>query len=210
MRTRLLLFLVIALVIAACNGGSDSPAPTAAPGGTSSPTPNPTIIASTETPLPADAPSTSTVPPEPTATTAPNPSVGDVAGFPFATADVRAAAEGRGFGFQLLSDRPTLCTAGAVASHAYWSANLAGADSGPLLVLWVYDDPEALEEDWTVEPGSAPAPRFDCELPGGFVYWNENLVMALETWLASGFDVSIGDENPSDQPAIQGFLSLVR
>ena len=223
MRTALLLACAALVLLAACGGDSDDPNPTVAPTETASPAPNPTIITATETPTttsepttsPTTAPTgtpgaTSTAPPEPTSTTAPDPVAGDVEGFPFGTAEVRAAAEAGGFGFQLVDERPPLCERSAVEGHAFWSANLAGADSGPLLVLWVYADLDALEADWDIAPGSAPSPRFDCELPSGFVYWHENLVMALETWLASGFDVPIGDEAPREHVAIQGFLSLTR
>jgi hypothetical protein len=212
------------LLVAACGGGSDTPNPTDTPTPTASPRPNPTIINATETPGATDTPgatstaaptATSTAQPTGTATAVPTATTGpagaeDAQGFPFGTADVRAAVEARGFGFQPVEDRAPLCPTSSVEGHAFWSADLAGSDSGPVLVLWVYEDPSALRDDWIVEPGSAPAPRFDCELPFGFVYWNENLALALETWLAAGFDVPIGNERPSDHPAVQGFLSLTR
>ena len=139
-----------------------------------------------------------------------DPAASDVEGFPFSTADVRASVEARGFSFQAVTDRDPTCGDASVEVHLFWSANLAGADSGPLLALWVYADPDALTADWSVEPGSAPEPRFACALASGFVYWNENLVMTLETWLAAGFDVPIGIENPSEHAAVQGFLLLQR
>ena len=158
MRTPLLLACAALVFLAACGGDSDDPNPTVAPTETASPAPNPTIITATETPTSTGEPTgtpgtTSTAPPEPTSTTTPDPVAGDIEGFPFGTADVRAAAEARGFGFQLVGERPPLCERSAVQGHAFWSANLAGADSGPLLVLWVYADPEALAADWDVAPG---------------------------------------------------------
>jgi len=225
-KSPLILVTALLLLASSCGGGSDTPAPEDTPTATTSPRPNPTIISATETPAatgtstgsttpePTPSPSVTTTPTataQPTATGSPNPSVAtDVEGFPFGTADVRAAVEERGFGFVPVGDRAPICPASSVTGRAFWSANLAGSDSGPLLVLWVYEDPSALKLDWEVEPGSAPSPRFDCELPSGFVYWNENMVLALETWLAGGSDVPIGDERPSDHPAVQAFLLLAR
>lgn len=224
-KSPLVLATALVLLASACGGGSDVPAPADTPTATTSPRPNPTIINATETPdatgtpvsttpEPTASPSVTASPtatPQPTATGSPNaPGTTDLEGFPFGTADVRAAVEARGFGFVPVAERAPLCPASSVTGHAFWSANLAGSDSGPLFVLWVYEDPAALQLDWAVEPGSSPSPRFDCELPSGFVYWNENMVLALETWLAAGSDVPIGEERPSDHPAVQGFLSLTR
>lgn len=224
-KSPLVLATALVLLASACGGGSDVPAPADTPTATTSPRPNPTIINATETPdatgtpasttpEPTASPSVTASPtatPQPTATGSPNaPGTTDLEGFPFGTADVRAAVEARCFGFVPVAERAPLCPASSVTGHAFWSANLAGSDSGPIFVLWVYEDPAALQLDWEVEPGSSPSPRFDCELPSGFVYWNENMVLALETWLAAGSDVPIGEERPSDHPAVQGFLSLTR
>jgi hypothetical protein len=230
-----LLFTAVLVLAAACNGDSGDAVPTSVISTlTRTPTPNPTIVTATDTPAPTatstssatDTPTATPSPPPPTSTATATPAgtatpqataspsgdstAGDVEGFPFSTADIRATVEARGFSFLLLTDRGALCGGATVEVHSFWSANLAGSDSGPALAVWVYPDRDALEADWSVATGSAPEPRFGCELPTGFVYWNENLVMALDTWLAAGSEVAIGNESPSQHPAIEGFLSLLR
>ncbi len=224
-----LLFTAVLVLAAACNGGSGDAVPTSVISpSTTTPTPNPTIVTATDTPAPtgtatptatpspppptstATATPAGTATPQPTTPPSGDPTAGDVEGFPFSTVDIRAAVEARGFSFLLLTDRGALCAGAAVEVHSFWSANLAGSDSGPALAVWVYPDRDALEADWSVAPGSAPEPRFGCDLPTGFVYWNENLVMALDTWLAAGSEVPIGNESPSQHPSVEGFLSLLR
>lgn len=215
--------LALSLVLAiACDGGSGTPTATPEASATELPTPQGTIVPSTVTPAPTATTSpvpTATQSPEATATATPSPQpspgggepgAGDVEGFPFSTVELHAAIEARGFTFRLIEDRPPVCDGASVQVRSFWSANAAGSDSGPLLALWVYADPDRLRDDWSVDAGSAPEPRFACELLTGFVYWNENMVMALVTWLAAGFDVPIGDEAPREHPAVDSFLSLTR
>jgi hypothetical protein len=148
----------------------------------------------------------------PTAVSAPEVRLGDASGVPFSTLDVRLAVEeGRGYSFWLIEEREVPCAGSAVRGHPYWSANLAGSDFGPLFVLWVYPDIEALRKDWDAVPGEAPKPQFDCEPPSGFVYWNENLIMAFDVWFSLGEAIFLEGhwKSPSDMPAVEAFLELV-
>ena len=150
--------------------------------------------------------------PVPTAPGRPQQRDGDLDGSPFSTIDVRVAVEDqRGYSFWLVDDeRPQLCPASAVPGRAYWSANFQGSDFGPVFVLWVYPNADALEADWSVEVGEAPTPTFDCELPSGFVYWNENLILTFDVWLSLGEPLPLHGhwENPSDMLAALTFLKL--
>ena len=134
-------------------------------------------------------------------------------GAPFSASDVAGVVErdGQGYSFWLIDDRAPICPGSAVPGRPHWSANLAGSDFGPVFVLWVYPDVGALQQDWEVVPGEAPRARFDgCDLAHGFVYWNENLVIAFEVWLSLGEDVPLGGngESPGDHPAVHAFLEL--
>ena len=136
---------------------------------------------------------------------------GDVDGTPFSTVDLRVAVEGeRGHSFELVDDREELCPASAVPGRAYWSAEPDETDFGPVFVLWVYPDETALRRDWAVADDERPAPRFDCDLPSGFVYWNQNLVMAFDVWLSSGEALPLHrhSESPRDMRAVEAFLEL--
>ena len=95
--------------------------------------------------------------------------------------------------------------------QAFWSVNLTGGDSGPILVLWVYPNSESLKADWQAEPGRGPRPLLPgCGLPSGFAYWNENLVMVFAAWFSLGIEsATIPDEqSPGQHPAVQAFLEL--
>ncbi len=212
----LALVVASALPLAACSGGGDSaavriePIATAAAVGAGASLPSSTP-APPETPAqPAPTVATrdgQTPAPAAAGTTAP----GDLAGLPFSTGDVRAAAEQAGVTFLPVEDRAPLCPGSAAPGRPYWSANLAGSDFGPIWVLWVYPDAAAFQEDWETIPGEAPRPRVeDCELPTGFVYWNENLVMTFAVWLSLGEEIPMErhNESPGDHPAVHVFLEL--
>jgi hypothetical protein len=219
---RLMLLGTVLLALTAACSGSD-PVTVAQPSATtaSATASSPTVVAAAPgtgagsstpaTPTPVVAP---TQQPRPAATSAapPQPRDGDLDGSPLSTIDVRVAVEdGRGYSFWLVDDeRPQLCPASAVPGRAYWSANLQGSDFGPVFVLWVYSDADAVEADWAAEVGEAPAPKFDCELPSGFVYWNENLILAFDVWLSVGQSLPLHEhwESPSDMPAALAFLEL--
>lgn len=121
---------------------------------------------------------------------------------------VRGFRSGR---WRPVEDRAPLCPASAPPGLPYWSANLAGSDFGPIWVLRVYPDTDALQEDWETVPGEAPRSRIQgCELPTGFVYWNENLVMTFAVWLSLGEELPMErhDQSLSEHPAVRGFLGL--
>lgn len=222
-----LAFAVALLAVCASCSGSEpatvEPSTTSIPSATASAAPGAGPTQATATaPLPATpalaaSPSaTPTATPTPTPTAAataadPEARLGDVSGVPFSTVDVRLAVEeGRGYSFWLVEERAPLCPGSSVPGRPYWSANLAGSDFGPVFVLWVYADVDALRLDWEAVPGEAPVPLFDCELPSGFVYWNENLVFTFDVWLSLGEPLPLAahPESPSEMPAIDAFLEL--
>ncbi len=226
-----LAFAVALLAVCASCSGSEpatvEPSTTSIPSATASAAPGAGPTQATATaPLPATpalaaSPSatptatptlTPTLTPTAAATAAdPEARLGDVSGVPFSTVDVRLAVEeGRGYSFWLVEERAPLCPGSSVPGRPYWSANLAGSDFGPVFVLWVYADVDALRLDWEAVPGEAPVPLFDCELPSGFVYWNENLVFTFDVWLSLGEPLPLAahPESPSEMPAIDAFLEL--
>lgn len=204
---QLVLAAASALLLAACNGEGDSAAvriePTAA---AATPASSPTATATAVSPRLAPSPTQKPAPADAGAAVA-----GDLVGLPFSTADVRAAIEQAGFVFLPVEPREALCPGSAVPGRPYWTAFSGGTDFGPVFVLWVYPDAEALREDWEAVPGEAPRPRMeDCELPTGFVYWNDNLVLTFAAWLSLGqeFPLESHDESPGDHPAVRAFLEL--
>jgi len=51
----------------------------------------------------------------------------------------------------------------------------------------------------------------ECELPSGFVYWNENLIMAFDVWLSAGAFLRYQENwSPGDWPSVDAFLELTR
>ncbi len=192
-----LLALAVTLLLAACSGSDDGDgaAPTSTLG-----------IAPTQVATPAA--TRTSVPPTPRSAT---DATRDLDGLPFSTADLRQAVETAGYSFSGVETRKPLCPHTSVPELPFWSANLAGSDSGPILVVWVYPNFEALAAEWEAEPGAPPKPLLDgCELPTGFVYWNQNLVLVFETWSSLGVEspVDIEGRLPSDHPAIIAFLSM--
>ena len=135
----------------------------------------------------------------------------DLTSFPFSTADLRQAIETAGYSFAPRTNIAPICPQTSVPEQAFWSVNLTGGDSGPILVLWVYPNSETLKADWQVEPGQAPQSLLpNCGLPSGFAYWNENLVMVFAAWFSLGIEsATIPDEqSPGQHPAVQAFLEL--
>lgn len=205
-----------AFPLAACSGDDTTatgiePSATAtatAPEGVATPEAIPaTATAETSTETPATS--------SPAPTIGPAPSRGEslaTTATPISTLDVRRAVQdGQGFSFWRVDDRTPLCPASAAPGLPYWSVNLAGSDFGPIWVLWVYPNSDALQQDWETMPGEAPRSRLEgCELPTGFVYWNENLVMTFAAWLSLGEELPLErhPESPREPPAGRGFLGL--
>ena len=196
------LALAAAALLAACSGGdSDGNAATTP---SSDPAPTSTLeIAPTQAPATpaAGAPAL-----RPAADGS-----GDLSGVPFSTADVRKAIEAAGYSLSPVAGRAALCPQTSVSELPFWSANLAGSDSGPILVLWVYPSIEALAAEWQAEPGAPPKPQLDgCALPTGFAYWNQNLVLVFETWSNLGVESPVGVDGriPGEHPAVQAFLAM--
>ena len=193
-RVLLVLLAIGTLGALACSGGDDD----AAAGAQATPaTPAPT---STLEIAPTQAPSVG-----------PTDTSRDLTGFPFSTADLRQAIETAGYSFAPLTNIAPICPQTSVPEQAFWSVNLTGGDSGPILVLWVYPNSETLKADWQAEPGQAPQSLLpNCGLPSGFAYWNENLVMVFAAWFSLGIEsATIPDEqSPGQHPAVQAFLEL--
>jgi hypothetical protein len=176
-----------------------------------------TATADTSTPTPVTSSPASTAGTAQSAGAAPatsaTPMPGDRDGVPFSTLDVRRAVQdGHRFSFWRVDDRTPLCPASAAPGLPYWSANLAGSDFGPVWVLWVYPDVDALQRDWETIPGDAPRSRIEgCELPTGFVYWNKNLIMTFAVWLSLGEELPLERhyDSPGEHPAVRGFLGLM-
>ena len=210
---------LVGLLALACLGGDDNEVdltplltPTATATATATPSPTATAAATPAAVATATARATVTPVPAPTAPPrpVPTPAPADLAGSPFSTHDVRLAIEGANYSFWPADVEP-FCLEAAVPGLPFWSANLAGSDFGPVYVLWVYPDLEALRADWQVTPGERPELLVEgCELPYGFVWWHENLVMAFQVFL--GPDGESGIEGsatgPADFPAVPAFLEL--
>ena len=211
---RAVLLALAGLLVLACFGGGDDDGPVLL---TRTPTPAATATASpatATTTATATATSTPTVTPaaRPTPVPAPTvpPAAGDVAGFPFSTPDVRAAIEGAGVTFIALEDRAAICPGASVASQIYWTAG-AATDFGAAFAFWVYPNTEAVEADWEVAPGERPRSLIPgCEAGQGFVYWNENLVLAFAFRLSAGQELPLEGHraSPGDHPAVAAFLQL--
>ncbi len=127
------------------------------------------------------------------------PSAGPGAAFPFAAADLVAALGGVGLAYAPSGD--------SVACRDARAVGLGYASSeAPTLLLWVYASPEQLREDWVVERGRRPRYHLDeagaC-VEGGFVYWNENALLALE-------DPAWATADAERAAVVDAFLSLVR
>ena len=209
---------LIGVLALACLGDDDDGdavqlrTPTLTP--TASETPSPTATAAA-TPAPvttATARATATPVPAPTAPLrpVPTPASADLAGSPFSTHDVRVAVEGANYSFWPADVEP-FCLETAVPGLPFWSANLAGSDFGPVYMLWVYPDLEALRADWQVTPGERPELLVEgCELPYGFVWWNENAVMAFQVFLGPDGESGLAGSatGPAEFPAVRAFLEL--
>ena len=193
-RVLLVLLAIGTLGALACSGGDDDAAAgTQATPATPAPTSTPEIA-------PTQAPSVG-----------PTDTSRDLTGFPFSTADLRQAIETAGYSFAPRTNIAPICPQTSVPERAFWSVNLTGGDSGPILVLWVYPNSETLKADWQAEPGQAPQSLLpNCGLPSGFAYWNENLVMVFAAWFSLGIEsATIPDEqSPGQHPAVQAFLEL--
>jgi hypothetical protein len=154
----------------------------------------------TATPLPVATPSATATPdatatPEasPTATAVPLPT-----GSPFSAAQLLEALSRRGVAYEL-SELRSGCLGEASGAHRY------GSEDGPDFTLWVYPGGDALKADWVLPSSGAASPRIpECEIDGGWVYWNENVIVAFEPqqpWMA---------EASLRQTIVNAFLSLNR
>lgn len=120
------------------------------------------------------------------------------ASFPFAASDLLAALASAGLAYTPDSDALACREAGAVG-FGY------GSPDAPTFLLWVYSSAGELSDDWIVEDGKRP--RYHLDDPAacaesGWIYWHENLVLALE---APGWATADTDR----ATLVDAFLSLV-
>ena len=167
-RTTAVVLLIAVVALSACSGGDDgvvvvratspvAPAPSATATATVTPT-----VAPSPAPPPLSAPLETSTPvvltSAPTGEALAAPTHSGEVGVPLSANDVAQAVEldGRGYSFWVVDDRAPICSGSAVPGRPHWSANLGGSDFGPVFVLWVYRDVDALQQDWEVTPGEPP------------------------------------------------------
>ncbi len=169
--------MLLVTLLAACNGGGEGaqPTPTPTPDATA-PAPNPTGTPAT-TSSPAPTPSTPT--PAPTPTTVPT-------GSPFSFEDVQATFEARVM--EMTLGAPSAGFSGF--STTAFDARLVRGDDSMELSLLVYEDREAVKEDWVLTVGQSPKPKEGRIVPSHIsTWWNENIVVVVR---ASVGDIASG------------------
>ena len=164
---------------------------------TATATPEPTP-APTATPEPAPTPEAS-ITPEPTAIATPEPTPTALpGGSPFSASQLLSVLSKRGVDYEL-SELRWECLGEASGAHRYRS------EHGPDFTLWVYPGGDALEADWVLPSSGAASPRIPgCTVDGGWVYWNENVLLAFEPqqpWIEAA---------SLRQTIVNAFLSLSR
>ena len=155
-----------------------------------------TPVAVTATPEPTPEPlatpsAVATATAEPTATPLPT-------GSPFSASQLLEALAKHGVDYEL-SELRSECLGEASGAHRYAS------ERGPDFTLWVYPGGDALKADWVLPSSGAPSPRtLECEVDSGWVYWNENVLLAFEPqqpWIEAA---------SLRQTIVNAFLSLSR
>ena len=164
---------------------------------TPEPTPTPTPVSPPSSAATPGAIATPTPEPEPTAT--PEPTAAPLpTGSPFGASELLTALSAGGVEYEL-SELRSECLGEASGAHRY------GSESGPDFTLWVYPGGDALKADWVLPSSGAPSPRIaGCEVDGGWVYWNENVLLAFEPqqpWIGAA---------SLRQTIVNAFLSLSR
>jgi hypothetical protein len=119
--------------------------------------------------------------------------------FPFTAADLVAALADAGFAYAP-DGESVACRAARAVGIGY------GSPEAPALLIWVYASPEELRSDWVVAPGQRPRYHLDdvgeC-VQSGFLYWNENALLALE-------DPAWATADAERASVVAAFLSLAR
>ena len=162
---------------------------TATPEATPEPVATPAAVATAEATVTPVAVATAT--PEPTAVPLPT-------GSPFSAGGLLEALAKRGVDYEL-SELRSECLGEASGVHRYAS------ERGPDFTLWVYPGGDALKADWVLPSSGAASPRISgCTVDGGWVYWNENVLLAFEPqepWIEAA---------SLRQTIVNAFLSLSR
>lgn len=173
-RTGPALLAVLAITAAACGGSSTPPPP---PQPLASPTvalpPAPQATA-TRPPAPAGATGTPGAPPtgtRPAGGATPvvsTPGTGQITG-----AALQRAWQAKGFQVQIGSAQAPVAGFTAAAAEVRLVRGTATAQ----VTLLVYANSQALEQEWTVKPGSAPEPKGRPAPPGvEATWWNHNVI----------------------------------
>jgi hypothetical protein len=119
--------------------------------------------------------------------------------FPFAAADLLASLAEAGFAYAP-DGESVACRAARAVGIGY------GSPEASALLIWVYASPEELRSDWVVAPGQRPRYHLDdageC-VQSGFLYWNENALLALE-------DAAWATADAERFAVVAAFLSLAR
>ncbi len=162
---------------------------------TATPEPTPEPVATPSAVATAEATATTT--PAATATAEPT-AISLPTGSPFSANQLLDALAQRGVDYEL-SELRSECLGEASGAHRYAS------ERGPDFTLWVYPGGDALKADWVLPSSGAPSPRIaGCEVDGGWVYWNENVLLAFEPqqpWIGAA---------SLRQTIVNAFLSLSR
>lgn len=147
----------VAVVVAVfAFSGDDVPPPTPAATATQAPTATPS-------------PTATEAPTEVAATPLPDP---PAAPFNRATFEAALAATP----LEVVEQEPAGCE-GGLAGTRYLARSTGGEQA---FVFWAYETPEAVRTEWSIQPGSTPAPRVaNCFQDTGFRYWNENTVLVF-------------------------------
>ena len=116
--------------------------------------------------------------PSPTATEAPTgvaaTPLPDPPAAPFNRATFEAALAATPL--EVVEQEPAGCE-GGLAGTRYLARSTGGEQA---FVFWAYETPEAVRTEWSIQPGSTPAPRVaNCFQDTGFRYWNENTVLVF-------------------------------
>ena len=184
------LYFALVLVLAACSSGPEEaqPTPTPAPEVTeASPTPVVALPSPTHeaTPSPTPEPTPASTPAA-TPTPAPTPAAVPT-GNPFSFADFETAWQARDMTVTL--GAPNVGFKG-FATPAFDVRLARGSDSLDLSIL-IYEDRQAIREDWELTVGESPVPKEGRVLPDHIsTWWNENIAVVVHACVGGiGSDV---------------------
>jgi hypothetical protein len=142
------------------------------------------------------------------------PEVGDEPGFPFTADAIRVSVVQRGFTLTRSAETFTDVCPNASVTGVYYASRPAGGGDARYFVLWTYPDPEAQRANWVFQSGRLQPLTAGCDTRTGWVYWNENMVLAYAPWIGSGGELPKSEWRlrsiARDDAVIDSFLRLVR